>query len=267
MSRSESGAGQAWRRVRPPVAVAIGILVAGVVGMNLALLGLHGILYRPPVPLARELSRIPERLGNFELETARRFAPQTERVLGTTQYLARAYRDVRRSFDEPGAGISLQVVYYSGTDETMWIRHVPEACYVGEGVTPVESVDRKLELGPRRAAGLPEALPIHLFRYQPPGESHQVYTAFYFFIANGRYAANRRDLRLSLMDLRSPHSYYCKVELQPGSFHRLIEASGERLQFAGGVSDAALSLRVVREFLAAALPEIVRCLPPQTPAE
>jgi hypothetical protein len=89
-------------------------------------------------------------------------------------------------------------------------------------------------------------------------------TAVYFFVVNGRYAAGKRDLRLSLMDLRSPHSYYCKIELQPGSFHRVIEASGARWRFAGGVDDAALSLAVVRDFLLAALPEIVRCMPRDT---
>ena len=65
---------------------------------------------------------------------------------------------------------------------------------------------------------------------------------------------------MQLLDIRQKHSYYCKIELLPGTI-RYRPDQGESALFTGGLPDAELTMQAVTEFVAAMLPELLRCLP------
>ena len=65
---------------------------------------------------------------------------------------------------------------------------------------------------------------------------------------------------MQLLDLRHKYSYYCKIELLPGTI-RYRPDQGGKAEFTGGLPDAKLSLQAVTDFISAALPELLRCLP------
>src|SRR5262245_31946533 len=81
---------------QPAFVVVIGILVIAAAGLNAAtnLLQLH--FRKLPVPLARELSELPARLGPWrQVSIDVPMPPEIEKVLGTKQYIARHYVDTR----------------------------------------------------------------------------------------------------------------------------------------------------------------------------
>ena len=262
------------RLFSPAFFVACIVLAAGILSLRGAVRAMGWALRKKPIPLRRELTAIPPRLGPYELLRDERLSKEGEAKLKTARYISRTYRDVRRKPEEPGSALWLHVVYFTGTEETMWVRHVPEICYVGVGYREVDVRQKEIrtEAPVASAAGgaptpgtelKPSAsgrrIPVRVFQFLPPGQGEPASTV-YFFVANGRFVASKRGLRLLMVDMSARYSYYAKVEVLPG---RLL--SGARpdapAQFAGGVADAGLTLELCSSFLSHALPEVLACLP------
>lgn len=122
----------------PAFSLACAALLAGILSLRGAVRAMDWVLRKKPLPLRRELSAIPPRLGPYERVRDERLSREGEAKLRTTRYISRTYRDVRRRAGEPGSAIWFHVVYFTGTEETMWVRHVPEICYVGVGYREVD---------------------------------------------------------------------------------------------------------------------------------
>lgn len=262
------------RLFSPAFFTACAVLVAGRLSLRGAAWAMDWALRKGPLPLRRELAAIPRRLGPYELVRDERLSREGEAKLKTRHYIARMYRDARRRPGEPGSALWLHVVYFTGTEETMWVRHVPEICYAGIGYREVDvrqaeiTVAEPVADSPSAAAGPPAAgrasasgrrIPVRVFQFLAPGQSEAASTV-YFFVANGRFVASKRGLRLLMVDMSARYSYYAKIEVLPG---RLLPGSGADGpgQFAGGVADARVTLDLCASFLSHALPEVLACLP------
>ena len=65
---------------------------------------------------------------------------------------------------------------------------------------------------------------------------------------------------MQLLDIRKKYSYFCKIELLPGTLHYRPDQEN-KAEFIGGLPEAELTYQAVSEFLAVAMPELRRCLP------
>ncbi|MEO0964933.1 MAG: exosortase/archaeosortase family protein [Planctomycetota bacterium] len=223
-------------------------------------------LVKLPVPIERHLYEMPNRIGAWE--AIRDSPPLSKDILdelGTTEYISRFYRDTTRADMGPGAVVLLHMAYYTGTPDT--VPHVPERCFVGGGATPVSGPDvvplaidspmfvvetdqdgEPIVIAPSALARDEVRLPSKhfdatLFSFQGNAEA-DVSSVLYFFVANDKALATPDQVRAHGFSIADRYSYYCKVELQ---------------WF--GVSDAQTVQSRSEAFLAAAMPEIMACLP------
>jgi hypothetical protein len=264
-----------WKRVLTwPALLAAVLLLAGAFGLETVKAQLGVVLRKQPIPLRRELELLNDRFRGYELTSAETMSRDIESSLGTPHYISWVFHDTRLPPDTEGAAVRLHVAYYTGTADT--IPHVPELCYVASGVEAVDSRQIEVELEPagleqgadgettvRTAGGqrvhLPaREVPMHLFTFRPRG-GPQTASVFYFFLANGRLFGSKRGVRLSAINIRDRYAYYCKIELMPG-YLRPHPETGKPV-FAGGMNDPQAAIETVRQFLGAALPEILLCLP------
>jgi len=224
-------------------------------------------LIKLAVPIQHHLYELPAQLGTWQ--AVRDSPPLSKDILdelGTTEYISRVYEDTAWSDSaQPGGVVLLHMAYYTGTPDT--VPHVPERCFVGGGATPVSgpdvvplSIDSPMFVSETDDAGqsvliAPSALArgevtlpgrdfdATLFAFQG-NETTPVSSVLYFFVANNNALATPDQVRAHGFSIEDAHSYYCKVELQ---------------WF--GVSDPELVRQRSEDFLAAAMPEIMACLP------
>ena len=266
-----------WRHVwNAPFAVAALLLLAGVASLQTVVAQLGLILHKSPVPLRLELEQMTTRFGGYEMVASETLSKEIEHSLGTPYNLNWVFRDTRLPPDQPGGGVRLHVAYYTGAADT--VPHVPELCYVASGVTALESGQVKAPLAglnPTLVNGadgqvtalaadgqlihLPtDTVPVHIFRFKPRSDAPDQ-SVFYFFMANGRAFGSKEDVRLSAINIRDRYAYYCKIEVMPGRLARHPDTG--RWVFAGGMSEREAAIQALSRFLAAGLPEILRCLP------
>jgi len=232
------------------------VLAAGILGADTVTRWTHVALAKAPAPLRQPLAALPRDLGPYRLAAEQTLSERALKVLGTHRYVSRVYRDTRRAPDEPGAGIWVHAAYYTGSSETLWIRHTPEQCYIGQGHRPLGTSDGVLET---RGAVSPRQIPVRMFAFVPHNKEKPVY-AVYFFLANGKFVASRRGIRLQALDIRRRTSWYCKIELLPGRFTAAREGS-----FEIGMGGRESTLAACADFLQYLLPALEECLP-ETPS-
>lgn len=254
------GPGQERRPQAFGLAFGAGALACGVIGLN-GILWANGVVrHRETVEVRRPLFQIPSKMGSWsKVGEDRRISAEEEEELGTRQHIMRVYRDNSLPEGTPGSEVNLHVAYYTGTPDT--VPHVPERCFVAGGLQNrgVNRVPMKLE-GSQYTRGLTGAYTARSYLHNgsvtiPAIEfdatrftfglrgNHQA-NVFYFFAANGRFLATPDLVRLQGFDPRDRYSYYCKIEV--GTLD---------------VEDPQAALLRAQAFLAAALPEIMACLP------
>jgi hypothetical protein len=258
---------------QPAFVVVVTILVLAAAGLNAAteLLELH--FRKLPVPLARELSEVPARLGPWrQVSIDVPLPPETEKVLGTKQYIARYYVDTRiipdKELDEmfkdktprqcadlalnlqfrnDRAVVELWLSYYTGMVDT--VAHVPERCMTASGF---EATERKtLGCGALKDRGGDQSFRFLVFepaasmlRLEGPGTRPKYVRNFtYFFNCNGEYTSDSIGVRTRLANLFQTYGYYMKIETQVFK------------------SDADTAVRTSTDLLSYAMPEIEKCLP------
>ncbi len=254
--------GSPWRALPPGMVTLLAILAAGSLSLNTAEFALGLAWHKQSLPLRRPLDAVAGDLGPYQLVRDYRLPPEGEAMLHTRRYIARLYRDTRLPQGNNGAAVWLHVVYYSGTEETMWIRHIPEVCYIAAGSRPVDVRQRELDCHAPAALSASGRVPVRQFLFQST-QDRQVRSTVYLFVANGRAMATKRALRFLALDPRQRYTYFCKIEVLAG---RMVERrDGEPPSFEPGIADADDSLAVAGGLLEHALPEIVACLPEWPP--
>lgn len=275
-------------RFRGPVLAAylalLATLLAGGVGMRMAMGALNVYLRKEPVPLRRDLGSVPTALGRWQKvgDDQVMDAAMVE-SLGTDKYLTRNY-----ALDgDPSKGVlMLHLAYYTGMIDT--VPHIPERCWGAGGlvqlgkpaVTPlrVPALAAVPDDAPVNAASgsrypiatvidpvtrLEErvALPVAGDGGSAPGELQMTITTFqdrrndrieqlggYFFVANGRSTATTFGVRGLAFDRTDRSAYFCKVQLSA--------------RYPVGDPPPAEAFRAQAEdFLSHLLPQLMRLLP------
>ncbi|NBB82112.1 MAG: exosortase-associated EpsI family protein [Alphaproteobacteria bacterium] len=273
-------AARLWKRhgrsvVTTRFAVAAALLLISAASLQGVTRWFKLVLIKEPIELRHSLTSMPRRFGDYELVRREpRLPSEMEDALGTDTYITQLYRDRSKALSEPGAVVRLHVPYYTGTIDT--VPHVPDRCFVAGGAQPKEKRIEQVRVDSPRIAQTDEGdwqaltvmrhvvalpggtIPMTFVRFAYAGEASRGYTVGYFFIANNQYAATPEGVRLKAFNLVDRHAYYCKVELQAGSGAR--DEEGE-VHLVSGVSTPASAKALMADFLAAALPEIMFCLP------
>jgi hypothetical protein len=244
------------RTFSPPFACALAVVLASSFSMQAAIRHFKWYLHKDPIypqPIGgkqRLLRALPAetaqwtRIGEDHIEN-----PEEVEVLGTENYLSRAYAE---KSDDPAAARRLEfhVAYYTGMVDT--VPHVPERCLVGAGLSLVGGpwmVPLHLDHASWRpmpegsaagenptgrpvftarlsneystaAPGMRVPLPFGVAPDSPPllrvteyadQAGHKFYFG-YFFIANGELATSAEQVRLRAFDLHNDYAYYLKLQ-------------------------------------------------------
>jgi len=264
---------------RPSVLVAAVILGASAVTFGFGLKAAGVYLRKLPIYPAdnRPTRKIPAESANWKaVGPDRREKQEVEEVLGTENYLSRAYARKNDKGVDMSTLLDVHIAYYTGQIDT--VPHVPDRCFVGAGMNLVRA-DILMPLNLNRqtwmedttvpanlkgkvfrgltstnsawtdALGMRVRLPIDLDKVklrvsEYRDKNDRRIFAGYFFIANGTAVSSAEDVRLKSFDLRADYAYYCKVQ-----FTSTLVTGPEDLA------------RQASEFLGEFAPEIARCVP------
>ena len=248
-------------------AVATGVLGVSAIGQQTALTWQKAVLFKKEVPPRHSLARIPLRVGSYQFVQDLPISSDEIDELGTEEFISRIYMNE----DVEGAGrlIRLHVTYYTGMVDT--VPHVPDRCFVANGVAAAELVDQTLSLDPGVFVPQPDGRAAATSRLRAPAtradaDPRGVYLpgtevatkrfsyadnptakpshVIYFFSANGKFMASPHAVRANGVNIRDEYSYYAKIEVG------LV-----------GVHDVDAAVAGTERFLDAFLPDILACLP------
>ena len=251
------------------------VLFTAALGLNAAVNVMKLHFKKEPVELARPLGAIPEKLGDWvQVSQDQPLDHEMQDVLGTSQYIFRDYvntRDVPGVADRfrdkshrerqeelgrirqqfPNAVISLSVTYYTGMVDT--VAHVPDRCVTADGYEPKEyttpqwPIARDLPasakpLGPNGAPS--DNVEVRYINFEDQtGASKYPRSVSYFFHSNGKFISSPLGVRDELANLFVRKGYYAKVETMTT------------------IADTRVSAEKTANFLAAAMPEVHKCMP------
>lgn len=203
-------------------------------------------------------------------------------VLGTHNYVTRAYVRTEEAGDPGARPIELHAAYYTGMIDT--VPHVPDRCLVGAGFTitgnthnvPLtlklsdwnrstpaageavvlsrrcyrtrdavgpDGTERKVMIRPQvRAPRGIESASLRTTEFATPQGGKKL-QAGYFFIANGGIASSAEEVRSLAFDLRASYAYYLKI------------------QFSGNFDSAEELAAAASDLLGELLPDLLLCAP------
>ena len=241
--------------------VCVGIFLTTLLGQNAVLAMTKAVLIKEAVPLRTHLFLLPDQVGLWEMVYDEKMTDEILEVLGTRDYVSRAYINKGAPKNSPESVLQFHVAYYTGTADT--VPHVPETCYVAGGLEYVGLTVEPMNLDastytPEGEGYLSETLLEPGTAYLPHAEfdvtrftfartdggARRLSNVFYFFVVNGKYLPTPDHVRLQGFDPRDKHSYYCKVEV--GLPH---------------MEDVEQAREIAEGFLRKMLPEVMACLP------
>lgn len=191
----------------------------------------------------------------------------TEKTLGTTNYVTRTYEEKNPADGGVPRIIDIHVAYYTGSIDT--VPHIPERCFVGGGMQIGEGtrvVDLPLDdsrwLPMRDAPEVmdgraytttlargsysnrpgqrvllpldPRQMQLRVTEFSLPGRP-SLY-AGYFFIVNGEHRSSAEGVRLLAFDLKTDYAYYLKVQFNS----QRVESPEELAEIASALLDELL---------------------------
>jgi hypothetical protein len=264
---------------RPAVITSVLVLGISAISFGFGLKAAGVYLRKLPIYPAdnRPVRKIPTESVNWKaVGPDRREKQEVEEVLGTENYVSRAYARKSESGVDMSTFLDVHIAYYTGQIDT--VPHVPDRCFVGAGMNLVRAdvvlplalsrqgwvedtsvppfLKGKIFLGLTSnnsnwtdAYGMRVRLPVDMgnakLRISEYRDKHdRRIFAGYFFIANGSAVSSAEEVRLKSFDLRADYAYYCKVQ-----FTSTQVANPEELA------------RLASEFLNDFAPEISRCVP------
>ena len=153
----------------------------------------------------------------------------------------------------PEAVVSLNVTFYTGMVDT--VAHIPDRCMVADGYEPKDPRSEKLVVG-KYADQTPREIEMQVATFEDQtGHGRVARNVAYFFHCNGAYTPSSVDVRGKLQNLFEKYGYYAKVEMMTDDPGKLRQDPGDQQ------AKSSKSVDAMADLLAAALPEIERCLP------
>ncbi|MDT8390225.1 MAG: hypothetical protein RRC34_06925 [Lentisphaeria bacterium] len=250
-----------WRTFwTPKVTIVVVVLAVAAVSFQFVVGWLGLFFSKEELPLRIPLFQLSSRFGPYEMENEDpALTPEIEAVLGARAYVTREYYDTRKGKGDPGSLIRLHIAYFTGTPDP--VIHVPDVCYIAAGAQGLKKEIETVRLESPAFQALPDGravataadgskvtlpsldIAMLAFDFVTDGMSTPS-TVTYFFAANGRFMGDTGNVRKLVIHITDRYAYWAKIEVLPL-----------------GVGDREQALNVVKEFLSAALPEIMLCLP------
>ncbi len=272
-----------WLRpFSPAFIVCLGVLIGGGLAFRSTVAALKFQLSKRPIEAELKLPSLPSQTDRFKAISDRQESAEMLEVLGTQNYVTRAYVRTEEAADPAADIIELHAAYYTGMIDT--VPHVPDRCLVGAGFTitgGTRHVPLNLDLSPWNRATLDggdepvytrrcyrtrdsigpdgnekkvlirpqvrlprgiEAVGLRTTQFATPSGDRKL-QAGYFFIANGGIASSPEEVRTLAFDLRADYAYYLKV------------------QFSGSFETAEELAEVAADLLEDVLPDLMLCAP------
>jgi hypothetical protein len=223
-------------RHSPAFFVVAGVLLLAAVGLNGATSYLKLSFRKLPVDLSRPLTEIPETLGPWrQASIDQRMSHEIEDALAAQQYVFRDFVDTRKLSPEeieqfnnkspaerqamilqlrlkkPTAVLNVGLTYYTGLADT--VAHVPERCYIAEGLESTNSQDAPFS----SLAGVEGGGKVRYIDFEGEVTASRMSikrNVAYFFHCNGKYMNDSIAVRKKLANLLDKYGYYMKVEMQ-----------------------------------------------------
>jgi hypothetical protein len=273
------------------------VLGVSAAGLNSAagFLQLHFKKIACPLRVRSLKEGLPSQIGTWvQISNDQSIDSEEEQVLGTSEYVFRDYvntaskRITHAEIEaikngtpaeragalaefqrrDPAAVMRVAVTYYTGMVDT--VAHVPERCMVADGYEETHHTDKDLYLGtypdstPRKVAlrflsfgdqtgGAPDA------SGRGAGVHRVARNVGYLFQCNGGYENDAISVRLRLQNLRERYAYYAKVELMTAA--PVADSFRGDDDEAAKINDRNESIAAMKDFLAAGLPVLEKCLP------
>jgi Protein of unknown function (DUF3485) len=252
--------------MQPGFLIAAAILAAAAIGLNAAVAALRLTFEKAPVPIARQLTTIPDRFGDWvQVSKDEPLEKELQDALGTEQYIFRDYVNARLvskeelaefegknaserknllgrlQMEKPDAVVNLAVTYYTGLVDT--VAHIPDRCYIADGFEPSEYETPSWDLGITHL-GQPGPIPVRFINFEDQTTAGRVTRRVaYFFFTDGVYKGDPLGVRQTMQNLRYKHAFYSKIELM------MVKGDHDTAQ------------KTMINFLSSALPQVENCMP------
>jgi len=267
--RSRFAAIASWCRAERHFLIVAMILAATTIGWNQTIKRLRWVMSKESVPWPTDvrvsddfrLLNLPKKLGPYvlvkdgeivypedDLELLRVGTSVDKMRLGQRRsnwYLARIYRDTRKSPQARYNAWRLEVYYYTGGMDT--VPHVPERCLVAAGAAMLGSKDIIFK-APAARKPWDEPIVFRRARYEVSDRlklNTRQFVQYYAFSLNGRPEKSWERVRLTLSYPWIRYSYFAKIQFAP----------------VRNVIDQAEADRAAEEFLNNFLPSVLKTLP------
>lgn len=177
-----------------------------------------GTLIKKALPLKASFNELdPNLLAPYKVVNKGKIENQDVlESLGTEDYLQWVVEDTKADEMSPVKDCSVFVTYYTGNPDQ--VPHVPEACYTGGGNQIEKSATVEFNMGDANTAGIPKKISATALTFTKKSseiwQSASQFAVIYFFKVNGKYKANRTEVRFALGDMSNEYSYFSKVELK-----------------------------------------------------
>jgi hypothetical protein len=251
----------ATRRTMLRVFVVAAIMGGGYLGSITLERALHLTFDKPPMPLSKPLSEMSRQLGGRYTADGpdEVMDEETVDVLGTKDYLLRAYTDTTKSAGQVGATLKLNLNYYATGNASP---HVPEICWAGTGMNEATSSRRYFDVANvKRLDGTVMTLRMRLISFlphhdlsgvQPEGaeDASRLLNVGYVFEVNGNYVATPQEVSSQFWRASAKHAYHTKIEVTVPDYCTQDEA-----------------IAAISDYMRVALPAVEECLPAHDPTQ
>ena len=249
----------ATRRTMLRVFAAAAIMACGYAGSITLEKALHLTFDKPPMPLQKKLYEMAKQLGGRYTADGpdEIMDEETVDVLGTKDYLLRAYTDTTKHPGDVGATLKLNLNYYATGNSSP---HVPEICWAGNGMNEATSSRRYFDVPHvKRADGTEMTLRMRLISFLPKQEmtgmaavgkedDSVLLNVGYVFAVNGNYVATPQEVSSQFWRASAKHAYHTKIEVTVPDYCTQDQA-----------------IQAISEYIRTALPAVEECLPARDP--
>jgi hypothetical protein len=208
------------------ICAAILALVGG--GKSVAIKSFGIYLKKEPWPLKKSLDLLDEK-GLAPYKVVSKDKIESEDVvdsLGTKDYIQWVLQDLDAPANSAVCYCSLLITYYELADK---VPHVPEECYMGSGFQRLASDNVTIVAGTQK---IPTRYIVFTGTESDYWQKSRKFPILYFFRVNKEYASSREETRFILnKNIRSKHSYFCKVEWKFFNAGRDVEGWGKNVYY------------------------------------
>jgi hypothetical protein len=195
--------------MQPAFLICAAILAVVGGGMSVAIKTFGIYLKKEPWPLKKSLDLLDEKgLAPYKVVSKDKIeSKDVVDSLGTKDYIQWLLQDLDAPANSAVRYCSLLITYYELADK---VPHVPEECYMGSGFQRLASDSVTIKLGTQK---IPARYIVFTGTESDYWQKSTKFPILYFFRVNKEYANSREETRFILnKNIRSKHSYFCKVE-------------------------------------------------------